>query len=116
MSTWKISEGRPQISRRRSQRVILSLAIKARSMDSAGDPLLEEETRTLVVNEHGAMIVLAGEVKEGQTLRLTNLATDTEQLCKVIYQGSPSEGKTQVGVEFLSPAPDFWLIAFREDV
>ena len=105
-------QGGSDASRRRSQRVILSLAVKIRTEDSPKNPCFEEDTHTLVVNVHGALIVLAGKVAKGQKLRLTNRATMAEQECQVASLGPTSEGKTQIGVEFLKPSPDFWHISF----
>jgi len=105
-------KGRPDPSRRRSQRVILSLPVTVRTEDGPKDISFEEETHTLVVNLHGALIVLAAKVAKGQRLRLTNRATQLEQVCRVASLGPVSGGKAQIGVEFLTPSPDFWRISF----
>ena len=99
-------------TRRRSQRVILTLAVTVRTVEAPKDTSFEEDSHTLVVNVHGALIVLASRVKKGQRLLLTNRATKEAQLCRVASLGSSTEGKTQVGVEFLKPSPDFWHISF----
>jgi hypothetical protein len=112
MSTGSPFQGGPDPGRRRSQRVILSLAVTVRTDGGPKDASFEEETRTLVVNLHGALIILAAKVTKGQMLRLMNRATKEEQQCRVASVGLPSEGKTQVGVEFLKPSPDFWHISF----
>lgn len=112
MSTGSPFQGGPDPSRRRSQRVILTLAVTVRTDGGPKDASLEEETHTLVVNLHGALIVLAGKVAKGQKLRLTNRATHEEQLCRVANVAPASAGKAQVGVEFLKPSPDFWRISF----
>lgn len=65
-----------------------------------------------MVNAHGALLALAGKVEKGQTLRLINQATHQEQLCHVMFLGPSSGGKAKVGVEFKTPSPDFWRIAF----
>ena len=52
--------GGPDASRRRSQRVILSLRVIVRTEDGPKDASFEEETHTLIVNAHGALIALAG--------------------------------------------------------
>lgn len=101
-----------EANRRRSQRVILSLPITVRTEDGPKDSSFVEETRTLVVNLNGALIILAGKVENGQRLRLTNRATQAEQVCRVANLGAKSGGKTQIGVEFLTPSPDFWRISF----
>ena len=112
MSTWNPTKGAPESSRRRSQRVILSLPVTVRSEGGSRDASFEEATQTLVVNAHGALIAIAGKVGKGQTLRLTNATTHEERLCHVMYVGPESGGKSQIGVEFDKPSPDFWRIAF----
>lgn len=102
----------PEVSRRRSQRVFLSVRVIVRSENAPQNAAFEEETQTMVVNVHGALILLAAKVIKGQKLRMTNRVTKAEQLCQVASLGPKSEGKTQVGVEFLKPSPDFWQISF----
>jgi hypothetical protein len=105
-------QGGPDSARRRSQRVILSTPVSVRTEDAPKSASFEEKTNTLVVNAHGALVALAGKVKRGQKLKLTNVSTHAEELCRVVYLGGATDGKIQVGVEFLKPAPDFWHIAF----
>jgi hypothetical protein len=112
MSTGSPFQGGPDPGRRRSQRVILSLAVTVRTDGGPKDASFEEETQTLVVNLHGALIVLAAKVAKGQKLRLTNRASKEEQQCRVASVGPATDGKAQVGVEFLKPSPDFWHISF----
>jgi hypothetical protein len=92
--------------------VIVSVPITVSS--GGGNKYLpfQEETQTLVVNVHGAMIALAASVAKGQTLRVKNRVTQEDQECKVVYLGPASGGKAQVGLDFTSDAPDFWRIAF----
>ncbi|HXP80247.1 MAG TPA: PilZ domain-containing protein [Verrucomicrobiae bacterium] len=104
--------GGPDSTRRRSQRVILSLRVIVRTDDGPKPTSFEEETHTLIVNAHGALIALKAKVAKGQKLRLTNRATKAEQACRVASLGPTSEGKAQIGVEFLKPCPDFWQISF----
>lgn len=101
----------PQSGQRRSQRVILSVAVIVRA-DGARDASFEEETHTMVVNAHGALIALAHKVEKGQKLRLTNRATKIELDCQVTYLGPVAGNKAQIGVEFIKPSPNFWHIAF----
>ena len=102
----------PETGRRRSQRVIVTLAITVRTEGSPKEASFEEETHTLLVNLQGALIVLKGKVAKGQKLRLTNSRTKEEQTCRVASVSPASGGKAQVGVEFLKPSPDFWRISF----
>jgi hypothetical protein len=92
--------------------VILSVAVTVRTEEAAKGASFEEETNTLVVNLHGALILLAGKVAKGQKLLLMNRATKAEQVCRVANLASTTGGKVQVGVEFLTPSPDFWHISF----
>ena len=71
-----------------------------------------ETTHTLIVNAHGALIVLALRVLPGQKLVLQNLNSGKEQSCRVMHIGERKSDKAEVGVEFLEPAPHFWNIDF----
>jgi len=112
MSTRNPNQVGQDAGRRRSQRVILSLPVIVRAEDATRDAAFEEETSTLVVNVHGALILLKAAVEKGQKLRLINRATREEEVCRVVYVDTASAGKVQVAIEFLKPSPDFWHIAF----
>ncbi len=66
-----------------------------------------ETCETVVVNAHGALILLTHEIDNGEMLVLTHLETQEEQECRVVYLGEPAD-RQRVGVEFLTPAPRFW--------
>jgi len=112
MSVWDPIKGGTDSNRRRSQRVIVNVPITVSSEGGNKDAAFQEETQTLVVNAHGAMIALAAKVVKGQTLRLKNRTTQEDQTCKVVYLGPLAAGKSQVGVDFTAKAPDFWRISF----
>jgi len=112
MATTSSYQRGPDSKRRRSQRVILSVGVMVRTENAAKDDSFVEETRTLVVNMHGALIPLSGKVVQGQTLVLTNRGSKEEQKCRVVNLSTTSGGESQVAVEFLNPSPDFWHIAF----
>ena len=101
----------PKISRRRSQRVILSIPVTVKWQGPDGREV-EETTASMVLNAHGVLLALAATLEEGQTLRLVNRTTDQEEKCRVVYLGPVTAGKVQVGLEFLQPAPEFWHISF----
>lgn len=73
----------------------------------------EEETRTQVVNPHGALITLETEVSYGRQLILKNKNTGEKHEARVVFLESKKEGKTLVGVEFTDPAPTFGGLIFR---
>jgi len=96
---------------RRSCRVLVQIPVQV-AADADVQGSFEEDTQTLVVNAHGALILMANSVRKGQTLRLKNKASKDEELCKVVYLGPAQSSRIQVGVEFTSPSPHFWHIAF----
>jgi len=101
-------------NKRRSQRVIISVPVSVSGKKADGTEF-QEDAVTLVVNAHGALIALASRVKEAQSLYLTSRGSSTPQECRVVYVGHSDGGKTQVAIEFLQAAPDFWHISFPPD-
>jgi hypothetical protein len=112
MHDWNTSAGGPDSSRRRSQRVMISIAITVTGKSGPSKAEFSETTQTLVVNAHGALVALAAKVDKGQTVLVRNHATREERICKVMFLGPVTERKVQVGLEFMEPAPEFWHIAF----
>ncbi len=101
----------PDPGRRRSMRVLLSVPITVTGKNSAGHEFMEQ-TRTLVVNAHGALITLAAQIVPGQQIQIVNKATDESLLCRVVHISAPQAGRMQLGVEFQIPSPSFWQIDF----
>jgi hypothetical protein len=97
--------------RRRSMRVLLSVPISASGKNATGQEF-KEETRTLVVNAHGALISLAARVTAGQQIQISNQATKQSLPCRIVYVGAVQAGKAQMGIEFEKPSPSFWQIDF----
>lgn len=79
-----------------------------------GDTAIAEVTSTLVVNAHGALILLAMKVKAGARVFVRNSAHD-ENECRVVRVQEKPEGKSEVGLEFLRSDPKFWGLAFPPD-
>jgi len=75
----------------------------------------KETCETVVVNAHGGLLVMKHEVNNGEMLVLTNPATQEEQECRVVYLGDLADKGQRVGIEFLTPAPHFWGLEFRDD-
>jgi hypothetical protein len=90
--------------------VILSVPVSVAGQAAKGQ--FSEQTKTLVVNAHGALITLEAKVSQGQQLELKSASNPEMQTCKVVYIGPTVQGQTQVGVEFTKPAPHFWHVAF----
>jgi hypothetical protein len=94
-------------NRRRSKRVQHKTQVTVRFQDANKNPI-SETTHTIVVNDHGALILLAAAVKTQQIIHLENLGLGEEVLCRVASLGETLMGKTQVAVEFITPKPGFW--------
>ncbi len=100
-----------KVAQRRSQRLLLRVLVTADRKLKGKEPA-PEQTETLAVNAHGALILLTPPVDETEIMTLKNEKTGESQACRVVYVGSPEGGRLQVGVEFTSPSPQFWRISF----
>ena len=98
-------------NRRRSQRVLLSVPVSV-SVQAPDKSPQTEDTSTMVVNAHGALLLLKMKVSIGQMLTLKNNKTQEEISCRVVFANQNAMGKSEVGIEFLKPAPAFWRISF----
>jgi PilZ domain len=103
-----------EASRRRSMRVLLSVPIRVTGKTAANEDF-EEQTRTLVVNAHGALISLQAPVRTNQHLTVEHKATNESRECRVVHVGTQAAGKIQVGIEFVKPSGAFWRIDFPPD-
>jgi hypothetical protein len=106
----------PQLGRmsnlRRSQRVYVGVDVVV-AFHRAKQPLPPEQTKTVVVNAHGALILLRTAVTVGELLTVSNVMTKERRACRVVDLSSISEsGIAEVGTEFVEPAPQFWRVAF----
>jgi hypothetical protein len=111
MSTTDLQPNSKMSQLRRSQRVCLRLPILV-LREGPGTNVASEETHTLIVNAHGALIQLALTVEIGQLLGIKNAQTMEELVCRVVHLGPDQSGKREVGIEFELPSPRFWRIAF----
>ena len=100
-----------RVDARRSQRVLLRIPILVRVQGEGAEPVTEETT-TVELTAHGALIALAMNVSPGQKLVLRNWGTAREQECRVVHIREKPLGKNEVGIAFPSPMPKFWNIAF----
>lgn len=97
--------------RRRSQRVLMQVAVRIRGVDTQGKTI-EEETETLAINAHGALVLLRARFTSGTTVFLQNKRTEEEQECHVAFLGPVRGGKAEIGLEFSSARPTFWRVTF----
>jgi hypothetical protein len=88
------------------------LSIPVTLSGTNSDGAFSEDTQTLIINAHGALVGMKTSVAQGQSLRIRTRMAPEEQDCHVIWIGPAAKGKTQYGIEFVRPAPQFWRISF----
>jgi PilZ domain len=114
LNTW-IAESREiswlAAARRRSLRVLMQIPVRVSGQ--AGDALFfEEDTHTMAISAHGALIVVTAPVYRGQRFTISNVQTNAALECVVAHIDKVAGRQTQVGVEFMLPNPTFWHVAF----
>jgi hypothetical protein len=93
--------------RRRSPRRLLDVPLIVTGETADKHPF-SEETFTISVSAHGALMMLAAPVAIGQTIILIKPASMEGMEARVLRLGAPHGGLSQVAVEFLQPIPEFW--------
>ena len=98
--------------RRRSQRVLLKMSVEVSG--SREGRSFSENAFTAIVSAHGALLLLQQTVAPKQHLVVTNTLSREGAACRVVeVHGRNAEtGATEISVEFESPSPRFWHIAF----
>jgi len=97
--------------KRRSQRVLMQVPIRLRGPNAQG-AAFEEETETLAISAHGALVLLQTRVTSGTRIQLQHKKTLEEQECHVVFLGPVRGNKAEIGLEFSAPRPQFWRVAF----
>jgi len=111
MSDQQFTGTKRWLKKRRSQRIELNVSIVVYRPPRAG-PQFCENTQTLVVSAHGALMALMDKVAPKQRLLVQNTHSGELQECHVVYVKQERTGPPKVAVEFTRPAPSFWQIAF----
>ncbi|MGD0403760.1 MAG: PilZ domain-containing protein [Candidatus Acidiferrales bacterium] len=96
--------------RRRSYRVLLRVRASIH-VALQGKPVTFE-TVTLSVSNHGALVVLSQNLPLDTRLVLEHSGTKERVACKVARIAREMPEGFHVPLEFDSPAPNFWRIAF----
>jgi len=97
--------------RRRTQRVLMQISVQVSGNDAQGK-YFREETDTLAINAHGALVLLHARITSGSVLRLQHNRTKEEQECHVVFLGPVRGEKAEIGLEFSTPRPQFWRVTF----
>jgi len=100
--------------RRRSQRLFLQVRVVVEGQ-LANDSPFSEETHTIVVNAHGALVEMGISLDQGQIVNLRNVVTGEKSECaiKLVTPAGPSKFNT--ALEFTNPNPSFWHVTFPPD-
>ena len=98
-------------NRRRSQRVLLQVAVLVRT-EMPGGKRLQIQAFTLVVNAHGGLLELPLRMTVDQQITLVNPQTGQEVGCRVVRVEGPSDASFTIAFEFDQRSPRFWPITF----
>jgi hypothetical protein len=111
MHNQNLTKPKRWLKSRRSQRIDLNVSVVVHRPAGEG-PQFYENTKTLVVSAHGALVALKGMVGPKQRLMLQNTASGEQQECRVVCVNHELAGPPTVAVEFTRPTPGFWRVAF----
>jgi hypothetical protein len=96
--------------RRRGQRVLLR--VRAQIHVALGGTASTLEATTLSVNPRGALVVIKQNLPTETRVVLEHSGTRERVACKVVRPPREMPEGFHTALEFDSPAPDFWKIAF----
>jgi hypothetical protein len=107
-------EGIETRARRRSQRVMLQMAVQIH-LHMVDGRLLRQEAFTQVVNAHGGLLEMETRPAAGQRMLLMNPTSGARQSATILSAKRAREGGYAVAFEFDSPAPRLWALVFPPD-
>jgi len=101
----------PATNKRRSQRLFLQVRVVLEWKRPNKSPSTEE-THTIVVSAHGALVEMGVSLDQGQFVTLQNVRTTEKSECRVKLVTPSGAGKFNTALEFTTPNPGFWRISF----
>ena len=101
-------------NKRRSQRLFLQVRVVVEGKLANKSPF-SEETHTIVVNGHGALVEMGISLDQGQIVTLLNMRTSEKTECAVKLVTRAEPQKFNTALEFTNPNPGFWRISFPPD-
>ncbi len=100
-----------QSNKRRSSRVVIDIPVTVFGQNS-DRKIVEEKSKTVIVSAHGALVVLKTNIDPQKPVLLINIKTGSKVHCRVAYRKDLANALFEIGLEFASPLPTFWGIAF----
>ncbi|HEY2351990.1 MAG TPA: PilZ domain-containing protein [Candidatus Acidoferrum sp.] len=97
--------------RRRTVRVTLTVGLTVRWQTEAGEKF-SVKTYSHAVSREGGLFPLEEPLVVGQVLHVVNENSGKSIECKVTTIRKARDGKTYVGVEFVSSNANFWQMCF----
>lgn len=116
LQTTKRREGNPMSeqdaqNRRRSQRVMLQVAVLLR-VEMAEGRTAQVQGFTLVVNAHGGLLESSLKLTCDQRITIINPQSGKMVGCRVVRVEKPSGGNHTIAFEFDQRSPQFWPVTF----
>ncbi len=98
----------PNVDQRATPRTQAKIPVLVPGHDVYHKPI-SEETHTLLVNDAGALIALAAELKLEDRARLTNQVTGQTAQCRIAFRSAERiQGRWSYGVALLGAPDNFW--------
>jgi hypothetical protein len=97
--------------RRRTLRVSMALPIIVHGQNDLGEKFCVRAT-TRSVNKQGALLAMDEMVVPGQSLLIVNENTNRSAETRVAHVRRDRDGKLYVGLEFVNPDSNFWMMTF----
>jgi len=97
--------------RRRTLRVSLALPIIVHGQNDLGEKFCIR-AMTQSINKQGALLALEENVVPGQSLLIVNENTSRSADVRVASVRRERDGKCYVGLEFVNPELNFWMMTF----
>jgi hypothetical protein len=97
--------------RRRTLRVAMALPIVVHGQNDAGEKFCVRAI-TRSINKQGALLTMDELVEPGQPLLVVNENTNRSTEARVAHVRRERDGKLFVGLEFVNPDVNFWMMTF----
>lgn len=97
--------------RRRTLRVAMALPIVVHGQNDAGEKFCVRAI-TRSINKQGALLTMDEMVEQGQPLLIVNENTNRSTEARVAHVRRERDGKLFVGLEFVNPEVNFWMMTF----